>query len=414
MKKITLLSILCFLFQIVFSQNKERIDWKTDLDYLRKELSEKHFNFFTVKSKEYFEAGIDAIKKDCDNLTDVQVAIKTQQLIAQFGDSHTMLHFNQLLDKDKILPLHLLWTSDGLHVLHTTKSNEEILGCKISAINNVPIATVADSLSTLLTIDNQAMVKSMAPQFIPSVQLLEYFGFMQSGEVVLTLEDNKSYTLKPEIIDQSNVASFKPESVSFCIANQKVFFTDSYFSDSKIYYILYNKCWGKESELLYGDKDRAASLPSFNEFGDKAFDVLNGNPIDKIIFDMRFNGGGNSAPGSDFIKRLAEYLNKHPDVKTYVVIGRNTFSSAILNSMDFKKMTNAVFVGEETAGKPNHFGEVKSIQLPGSGLQVGYSSNYFKNTEEDISTLKPDVQIEMSFSDFTKGIDPVFEWVKKQ
>ena len=107
-------------------------------------------------------------------------------------------------------------------------------------------------------------------------------------------------------------------------------------------------------------------------------------------------------------------MKKNPQINIYVVIGRETFSSAILNAMDFKRLTKAIFIGEETAGKPNHFGEVRSFQLPMSKVYVGYSTKYFKKTDENINTLKPDIPLEMSFSDFTKGIDPVFEWIKNQ
>ena len=82
--------------------------------------------------------------------------------------------------------------------------------------------------------------------------------------------------------------------------------------------------------------------------------------------------------------------------------------------MDFKRLTNAVFVGEETSGKPNHFGEVRGFQLPTSKLQIGYSTKYFKRTDDDVKTITPDVKREMSFQDFTKGIDPVYEWIKQQ
>lgn len=82
--------------------------------------------------------------------------------------------------------------------------------------------------------------------------------------------------------------------------------------------------------------------------------------------------------------------------------------------MDFKRMTHAIFVGEETSGKPNHFGEVKNFQLPTSQLTVNYSTKYFKYNKKDVSTLVPDVKIEMSFSDLMKGIDPIYEWIKQQ
>jgi hypothetical protein len=79
--------------------------------------------------------------------------------------------------------------------------------------------------------------------------------------------------------------------------------------------------------------------------------------------------------------------------------------------MDFKN-SNAIFVGEETAGKPNHFGEVRGFTLPNSGIEISYSTKYFNQYKNDDSTIKPDFMIEESFENFMNGIDPVFEFVK--
>ena len=419
MKRI-IISLLIGLiaFQTIYSQDEQHIDWKIDLDFLAKELPEKHYNLFTVKSKQEFLSGINAIKLNSEKMTDFQVTLRTQQLIAKMGDSHTALYFNQLLDKSQILPIHLFLTSDGFHILHTTPENKEILGSKLLSINKIPIQTIVDSLSTILTIDNQAVVKSRIPQLIPCIQLLEYFGFTDKKEVELGLETStgqmQNYTLKPSEMSRNNRVSYKPDAFAFCIKNEKAFFTDLYYPEEKIYYMLYNKCWSKEIELESGNKEKAELMPSFNDFEVKALNVLEQNSVNKIIFDLRFNTGGSSAQGTAFIEKLAKFLEKNPHVKTYVIIGRETFSSAILNAMDFKRLTKAIFVGEETSGKPNHFGELRNLQLPTSKLTVGYSTKYFKKTDENINTLKPDISIEMSFSDFTKGIDPVYEWIKKQ
>ncbi len=414
MKKVILFLVGLLVFQTICSQNKERIDWNADLDYLAKELAEKHYDFFTVQSKTDFLSGIDAIKAESKDLDDFHVALKVQQLIARAGDSHTKLHIEQLLDKDQILPVYLLWTSDGLHVMHTTTGNEELLGRQILSINNIPMATIIDSLSTIFTIDNKAIVKSAIPGLLPSMQVLEFFGFANGGQVELTLDQNETYQLKSSAMNGMNVVSFKPDSVAFSMKNQRMFFTDSYYPDEKIYHMLYNVCWSKEIESEFGSKEKAGNLPSFKEFEEKAFNTLENEPVDKIIFDLRYNGGGNSSQGTRFIEKLAEFLKVHPKIKTYVVIGRSTFSSAILNAMDFKRLTNAVFVGEETAGKPNHFGEVRKFQLPNSKLDVSYSTKYFQRTDEDVNTIAPDVVVEMSFSDFVRGIDPVYEWIKNK
>ena len=420
MRQIILLVLGVMLSMTMYSQ---KIDWSADLDYLAKELSEKHYDFFTVKSKDDFLLGINVIKQKSNGLNDFKVALKAQQLIAKFGDSHTMLNFSQLINVNQILPIHLFWTSDGLYVLHTTPENEEILGCQVLSINNIPITTVIDSLSTLFTIDNQAMVKSKAPQFIPSLQILEYFGFTNMEQVELGLKtrtnQNQTYILKPSQMNRNNRISFKPDSLAFSTRNENLMFTDYYYPLEKIYYMQYNKCMSKEIALEYValgymSEEEAEKMPSFQEFGEKAFKTIENESVERIIFDMRYNGGGNSLLGTAFVKELAKRLETNTKIKTYVVLGRATFSSAILNAMDFKHMTNAVFVGEETAGKPNHYGEVKSFQLPISKLSVSYSTKYFKVTDEDVNTITPDVEIEMSFSDFAKGIDPVYEWIKQQ
>lgn len=82
--------------------------------------------------------------------------------------------------------------------------------------------------------------------------------------------------------------------------------------------------------------------------------------------------------------------------------------------MDFKNMTNAILVGEETSGKPNHLGEIRSFKLPSSALSLQYSTKYFKRTDKDSKTITPDKIIEPSFTEFKSGKDPIFEWILKQ
>lgn len=417
MKKFSLLIVGLMSFFSVFSQN-DKIDWNADLEYLLQELSAKHSNFYSLKTKDDFLSGIELIKKKSNNLSNFQVALITQQLIAKFGDSHTQLDYRVYLNPDQILPLSFTWMKGGIYVLHAAKEYESILGNKIISINNIPVNTVIDSLSTLVTVDNLSMVKLMVPQMITYLQVLNHFGISNTDEVNLELEDdaNKKQIciVKPAGKSVNNIASVKPDSVSFITHNFKNIFSDTYFSNDSIYYLIYNKCMSKEIALQYGFADMANKLPSFSEFENKVFHTLDSLPAKKIVFDMRYNMGGSSAQGTAFVEQLGKYLERNPTTKLYVVLGRSTFSSAILNAIDFKRLTNAVFVGEETSGKPNHYGEVKQFQLPSSKLACSYSTKYFKVIDEDTNTISPDVKIEMSFSDFMKGIDPVFDWIKQQ
>lgn len=419
MQKQLFLSIIGWMMiQSVCSQSVAKKEWNADLDYLAQELPKQHCNLFAKQSKANFLMGIEAIKAASGQLTDLHIALKAQQLVAGMGDSHTSLSVYQWLKKDQTLPLGILWLSDGLYIAQTTKNYEPLLGCRLLSINETPIATVIDSLTTLFTPDNAAIIKAQIPQLILSFELLQFFGFADGGPIRLGVQtqtnENKTYPMEVAPINRNDIVALKTDTLPFYLKNKKILFTDSYRPQERIYYMQYNACWSRELEAQYRDVERAQQLPSFQEFEERALSVLDKEKVDKIIFDVRLNGGGNSLQGTAFIEKLAVFLKANPEVKTYVVLGRNTFSSGILNAMDFKRLTNAVFIGEETAGKPNHFGEVKSFQLPHSELNVSYSTKYFKRSDEEVQTLKPDVVIEPGFADFKQGIDPVYEWVKKQ
>lgn len=265
MKKPGLLIAGILLFQICFSQGSNHTDWNSDLDFLAKELPARHY-LFTVRSKNEFLAGIDHIKKQTDRLNDLAIAIRIQQLIAGFGDSHTNLNFSQLIDKNKILPLHLYWFSDGREDSQTTQDNIEILGHRILTVNGVPLERITDSLSTLFTIDNHAIVKYSVPKMIPAVQVLEYFGFAKNQEIELGLKDlsgeTKNYIIKPAELNKQNRERYKPDSLALCYQDEKAFFTDYFLKADRIYYIQYNRCWSKELELKLGNAQNAENMLS--------------------------------------------------------------------------------------------------------------------------------------------------------
>jgi C-terminal processing protease CtpA/Prc len=193
--------------------------------------------------------------------------------------------------------------------------------------------------------------------------------------------------------------------------NERALFWDEYVAADSIYFVQYNQCWGRELEAAHGNAARAAQLPSFIEFEEKIFKTLAEQPVKKLVIDMRFNGGGSEEQGNELMKRLKDHpVNKKG--KLFVIIGRKTFSSAVLNALSFKTSTNAILVGEETSGSPNHYGEVKTMQLPSSRLSVEYSTRHFVRSGSEKPTLAPDVPVTVKFSDFYGGTDPFYDAVK--
>ena len=66
-------------------------------------------------------------------------------------------------------------------------------------------------------------------------------------------------------------------------------------------------------------------------------------------------------------------------------------------------------LGEPTGGNINHFGEIKSFELPKLNMRVTYSSKYWENWKNMEGPLTPDIFISNSYSDFLKANDKAIE-----
>ena len=93
----------------------------------------------------------------------------------------------------------------------------------------------------------------------------------------------------------------------------------------------------------------------------------------------------------------------------FVIVGRRTFSSAVLNAITLKGSSEALFFGEPTGGKPNSYGEIQTISLPRSGLAATCSTKLFEVVEGDPPAFNPDITVQISSADYLAGRDAVLE-----
>ncbi|MDF1574834.1 MAG: S41 family peptidase [Bacteroidales bacterium] len=153
-------------------------------------------------------------------------------------------------------------------------------------------------------------------------------------------------------------------------------------------------------------------MPSFKEFEKQVIRVLRKKEIDKLVFDLRFNGGGHSRQGTEFIRKICRSLPENKG-EVFVLIGRSTREAAIINAVDFMKSTRVILVGEETSGTANHFGDVKRFVLPESRLIISHPSTYYSLLEEDRPSMEPDLHTPMDFKQYMSGTDPALEAVRR-
>jgi hypothetical protein len=404
----------------------ETVNWEKDIDFLGEILPSKHPNLFFNTPEETFKKELEKLKTEIPELSKTEIIFKIQKILAQMGDDHTNVDFIPAIMQEGILPFKFQWFPEGIFVMETNVFYKDALGKKLIAVNNIPTDSIFGIISEFLPAGNSSVLKQRVP-FLMSFRAIMNYGCSiipaTGNSLIFTFEDNKK-SRKPLAISVDKTAIMrenqketlilapKTEQLPLFMQHPQKLFWMKHLSQDSMLYIQYNRCTSREVEKKWGSKELASRMPSFRNFAADIFDCLNQNKISKIVIDLRFNPGGSSPQGTELAAAFGEWKKQNPDCEFFVITGKRTSSSAIINTMDFRKHTGALTVGEETSGSPNHFGETRMLTLPSSGLQLIHSTKYFRLTENNENMLVPDIEIPLTFEDYLKGTDRALEAVK--
>jgi C-terminal processing protease CtpA/Prc len=162
---------------------------------------------------------------------------------------------------------------------------------------------------------------------------------------------------------------------------------------------------------LYPDDKSIDSLTDFDILSDEMIRIIKEGKVKKFVIDLRFNHGGDSSLGENFILKLKNAIGTQ-DIKVYGLIGRGTYSSAVWNAVNLKNIANGILIGESTGGSPNSYGNTEisnKFVLPNSKLEINYTTKKVNISNKYTDTIIPDYQVEFTIKDFINGTDPLMD-----
>jgi Peptidase family S41 len=176
----------------------------------------------------------------------------------------------------------------------------------------------------------------------------------------------------------------------------KIYFYE-YLPESKTVYI-------RHSQIQDDPKE---AIPAFYA---RVFDFIEKNDVEKLVLDVRLNGGGNNYKNKPIVTGIIKSKINQKG-KLFVIIGRRTFSACQNLVNELHNYTNAIFVGEPTAENINFYGDTRRIELPKTKLNVALSFAWWQDKPqwENDDWLSPNVAVEMSFKDYQTNSDPVLD-----
>ncbi|MGE0595333.1 MAG: hypothetical protein AB7P07_03145 [Hyphomonadaceae bacterium] len=170
-----------------------------------------------------------------------------------------------------------------------------------------------------------------------------------------------------------------------------------------------NFAWAlPEHRALYLSVDDMADIEgkTFEAFTHEAFAAMEDTRADRLVIDLRRNGGGNNFLMEPLRKRiLRSHFNRAGGL--YVLTSPMTFSAAQNPCTRLERDSFVLFVGEPTGGAPNHEGDAQPFVGEATGLTSIVSTLrwYDSYPMDDRVWIMPDLLHPLTFADWRAGRD---------
>lgn len=347
-------------------------------------LEEEHTAYDIAKQK-YIEAASSEML-----VRDFQAA--TAEYICFFQDGHTRLRWSE----EEYVDLRSTYRNGKTYVVE----NDEITDVYIEKLGGVEVTAIYEAIDRMFPAENEMAQAVNRYNYVDGKNFLNFIGAeIKDDQIEIVFSD-----------DTKSMYGFYNPSEETTTSDE--YYGNSWYMDGEIFVVDFNVCV---------DDDELKAIAS--ELSKK---VKEG--CDKVIIDVRENGGGNSqactrlleamgmeAPQYDMVIRYSKeakeqrgYLRSsgmyrwnaksdgkaNENVKLVVLCDRYTFSSATMMCVFTRDGKLGTIIGEPSSNMPSAYGDILYFSLPNSHLFGTVSHKQFIRPDEENKErmLVPDIQ----------------------
>jgi len=388
-----------------------KAEWVKDVHFLADQMQKKYPNFNLKVSEEDLKKAVNDIENKIPQLSESDIVMELFRLNALPNDAHTIpFIFFPCFDLHDF-PIKIYKFNDGWYIIDAAHAYSHLIGTKILKVGSTSIEDLFQKSIPYISAENEyAQLErftyiGLMPEWLKSQGVIDNLKTAQltienkNGDQVIEKIDavrfiNKFYwSFMRSVDNRTSPAIINPRKDSYWF---------EYLEKSKTIYFQFNEVQNQEGK------------ETIAEFAKRLTEFLNANEFDRFVVDLRNNMGGDDS----YLKPLIELIRDNPKInernKLFVLIGRHSFSSAVLFSTKLKLQTKAIFIGEPTAQGPIFCGNPKFIELPNSKLTFAIATTSTARTQtiwpfQTGNAIIPDTLVAYSYSDYKSGRDPEME-----
>lgn len=395
--------------------------WREDLRYLAAELPKRHKNLFHTMPRAQFEKAVADLDAKIPSLTQNQIAMELARIVTMVGDGHTRLVplFEPKL-RFRSFPVSIYVFKEGIFIQAADKAYSVAVGGRIVQIGKVPVEQIITKLKEYVPSENEMGLKNAVPLYLGSPEVLQALGLVTDAEKVPFLIEKDKRTFTVELQPKGLISEMigKPVGLDWIDARQGAANPAPLWLKSN-----QNGYWGesggyryeylKDQKVLYIQLNQVLNMPEkpLAQFFQEIVGFAKTNDVDKLVLDVRQNGGGNNGLVPLIVRPIIQLEKLDQKGKFFVLIGRQTFSAAqnLVNALE--KFTNATFVGEPTGSHVNMYGDARRFTLPNSKMTVRASTLWHQDNIELDRRIwtPPHVAAPLTFADYANNIDTAMQ-----
>lgn len=400
----------------VFAQNSISIaEWQEDLRFLQKTVHKEYPFLFKKVTAAAFDTEVEKFYSKIPLMEEHEIRVGLTRMVSLFEYGHSQVPFSTIAE-DAVLPLNLYVFEDGIFVEGVQKGNEKALGAKVVKVGNMSIAEALIAIRPVVPAENDQYFKGYGLRFLTVPAVLHAQGVIPeySNTIVLTLEKEgtifeHSFTAIP-LSEMSKQYGFTvPNEKWVSVREQQE--TPLFLKHLKDKLYFFEVVEGTKTLYVRQSSVFSDEKESLQDFYKRLFKFIDTNDIDKLVYDVRLNGGGNNYNNKPLIKGIMARPNINKRGSLFYIIGRNTYSACQNLTNEIENYTEAILVGEPTSENENFYGDSRKVTLPNSNINAYLSYAWWqdKSQWDGRKWTPPHIGKAMTFDEYVTNTDAVLD-----